>query len=58
MPLQEALVLLAQGEEARAEADAELNAVLAELGLSTWRETWARHSGFLSMHRRIRINQG
>jgi type I restriction enzyme M protein len=37
LPLEEALVLLAQAEEARAEADAELDAVLAELGLGEWR---------------------
>ena len=32
LPLEEALVLLAQADEARAEADAELDAVLAKLG--------------------------
>ena len=37
LPLEEALVLLAQAEEARAEADAELDAVLAKLGVSGWR---------------------
>ena len=36
LPLKEALVLLAQAEEARAEADAELNAVLARLGFAGW----------------------
>ena len=35
----EALALLAQAEEARAEADAELGAVLARLGFGNWRET-------------------
>jgi hypothetical protein len=39
LPLEEALVLLAQAEEARAEADTELDAVLAELGFDGWRET-------------------
>ena len=38
LPLEEALVLLAQAEEARAEADAELDAVLSELGFGGWRE--------------------
>ena len=38
LPLEEALVLLAQAEEARAEADAGLEAVLAELGFGGWRE--------------------
>jgi type I restriction enzyme M protein len=37
LPLEEALVLLAQAEEARAEADAELDAVLADLGFGGWR---------------------
>jgi len=36
-PLEEALVLLAQAEEARAEADADLDAVLAQLGFTGWR---------------------
>jgi type I restriction enzyme M protein len=36
LPLEKALVLLAQAEEARAEADAELNAVLSELGFEGW----------------------
>jgi type I restriction enzyme M protein len=38
LPLEEALVLLAQAEEARAEADAELDAVLGGLGFAGWRE--------------------
>jgi len=38
LPLEEALVLLAQAEEARAEADAELDAVLSGLGFAGWRE--------------------
>ena len=38
LPLEEALVLLAQAEEARAEADAELDRVLSELGFGGWRE--------------------
>jgi type I restriction enzyme M protein len=37
--LEEALVLLAQAEETRAEADAELDAVLAKLGFEGWRYT-------------------
>ncbi len=37
LPLEEALVLLAQAEEARREADAELDAVLAKLGFGGWR---------------------
>ncbi len=37
LPLEEALVLLAQAEEERQEADAELEAVLSELGLGGWR---------------------
>ena len=37
LPLEEALVLLAQAEEARAEADAELDAVLAKLGFAGWK---------------------
>ena len=32
LPLEEAVVLLQEAEEERAEADAQLNAVLAELG--------------------------
>ena len=36
LPLEEALVLLAQAEDARAEADVELNAVLARLGFAGW----------------------
>jgi type I restriction enzyme M protein len=36
LPLEEALVLLAQAEEERAEADMELNAVLAKLGFEGW----------------------
>jgi len=39
LPLEEALVLLAQAEEARAEAGAELDAVLVELGFGGWRTT-------------------
>jgi type I restriction enzyme M protein len=39
LPLEEALVLLAQAEEARTEADGELEAVLAELGFENWRES-------------------
>ena len=38
LPLEEALVLLAQAEETRAEADVELDAVLVELGFGGWRE--------------------
>lgn len=38
LPLEEALVLLAQAEEARAEADVELDAVLRGLGFADWRE--------------------
>ena len=38
LPLEEALVLLAQAEEARAEADVELDIVLAKLGFAGWRE--------------------
>ena len=38
LPLEEALVLLAQAEEEQAEADAELDAVLTKLGLGEWRE--------------------
>jgi type I restriction enzyme M protein len=37
LPLEEALVLLAQAEEARAEADAELDGVLSGLGFADWR---------------------
>jgi len=36
LPLEEALVLLAEAEEERAEADAELHTVLTSLGLDTW----------------------
>lgn len=39
LPLEEALVLLAQAEEARTEADAVLDAVLAGLGFEGWQET-------------------
>jgi type I restriction enzyme M protein len=39
LPLEEALVLLAQAEEARAEADAELDAVLGKLGFAGWRNS-------------------
>ncbi|HEY77352.1 MAG TPA: SAM-dependent DNA methyltransferase [Thermoflexia bacterium] len=42
LPLEEALVLLAQAEEERAEADAELEKVLAELGLEGWRAKTSR----------------
>jgi len=38
LPLEEALVLLAQAEEARAEADVELDVVLSKLGFAGWRE--------------------
>jgi type I restriction enzyme M protein len=38
LPLEEALVLLAQAEEARCEADVELDAVLRGLGFTGWRE--------------------
>jgi len=38
LPLEEALVLLAQAEEARTEADAELDTVLTKLGFGGWRE--------------------
>lgn len=37
LPLEEAVLLLAQAEEERAEADAELDDVLAKLGLGDWR---------------------
>jgi hypothetical protein len=37
LPLEEALVLLAQAEEERVEADAELDTVLAKLGFEGWR---------------------
>jgi len=37
LPLEEALVLLAQAEEARAEADAALDKMLRELGFGGWR---------------------
>jgi type I restriction enzyme M protein len=37
LPLEEALVLLAQAEEEQAEADAELDGVLQGLGLGNWR---------------------
>jgi type I restriction enzyme M protein len=37
LPLEEALALLAEAEEERAEADAELNAVLTALGFTGWR---------------------
>ncbi len=37
LPLEEALVLLAQAEEAQAEADVDLDAVLAQLGFEGWR---------------------
>jgi len=36
LPLEEALVLLAQAEEERAEADAKLDAVLTKLGFEGW----------------------
>ncbi|MBD3309487.1 hypothetical protein GF348_24120 [candidate division KSB3 bacterium] len=36
---EEALPLLAQAEEARAEADADLEGVLAQLGFDEWRGT-------------------
>lgn len=39
LPLEEALVLLAQAEEARAEADVELDAVLTKLGFVDWWDT-------------------
>ena len=39
LPLEEALVLLAQAEEARAEADAELDVVLTKLGFAGWRNS-------------------
>jgi len=38
LPLEEALVLLAQAEETRAEADVELDAVLIKLGFGGWLE--------------------
>lgn len=38
LPLEEALVLLAQAEEERAEADVELDAVLTKLGFAGWRD--------------------
>ena len=37
LPLEEALVLLAQADEERAEADAELDQVLIALGFEEWR---------------------
>ena len=37
LPLEEALVLLAEAEEERAEADAALDAVLTKLGFASWR---------------------
>jgi type I restriction enzyme M protein len=37
LPLDEAVVLLAEAEEERAEADRQLNEVLAKLGFSGWR---------------------
>jgi type I restriction enzyme M protein len=37
LPLEEVLVLLAEAEEERREADAELNAVLTALGFTGWR---------------------
>ena len=37
LPLEEALVLLAEAEETRREADAELDAVLTKLGFEGWR---------------------
>ncbi len=37
LPLEEALVLLAQAEEEQAEADAELDQVLIALGFEEWR---------------------
>jgi type I restriction enzyme M protein len=37
LPLEEALVLLAEAEEERREADEVLDAVLADLGLAGWR---------------------
>ncbi len=37
MPLEEAVVLLAQAEEERALANAELDKVLKELGFEDWR---------------------
>jgi type I restriction enzyme M protein len=37
LPLEEALVLLAEAEEARGEADRELDVVLGELGFGEWR---------------------
>lgn len=39
LPLEEVLVVLAQAEEARAEADADLEGVLARLGFDEWRGT-------------------
>jgi len=39
LPLEEALVLLTQAEEARGEADAELDAVLTKLGFVDWWDT-------------------
>jgi len=37
LPLEEALVLLAQAEEERAEAGAELDTVLQMMGFGNWR---------------------
>jgi type I restriction enzyme M protein len=39
LPLEEALVLLAEAEEERAEVDAELDKVLSGLGFAGWRKT-------------------
>ncbi len=39
LPLEEALVLLAEAEEERREADAELDTVLASLGFDAWRNS-------------------
>jgi type I restriction enzyme M protein len=38
LPLEEALVLLAEAEEQRRKADAQLDAVLTQLGFTGWRE--------------------
>lgn len=39
LPLEEALVLLAEAEEERADVDKELDKVLGELGFEGWRKT-------------------
>jgi type I restriction enzyme M protein len=38
LPLEEAVVLLQEAEEERAEADKQLDAVLSKLGFEGWRD--------------------